>query len=80
MIEDRLKKLIVERLFLEIDPTEIKSDAPLEDYGVDSFFLMEIIVAIQDDFRVTFGQEDINSETLKSVNSIMKCIESKLQK
>ena len=46
-LEQTLKELIVERLFLDIAPNDIETEAPLADYGVDSFLLLELIVAIE---------------------------------
>ena len=45
-LEDQLKALIVERLFLDIDPSEIETETELSEYGVDSFLLLELVVAM----------------------------------
>jgi acyl carrier protein len=76
-MEQGLKELIVERLFLDIDPADIQNDVELVDYGVDSFLLLELIVAIEEMFEVKFEQADITSETLKSVSTLAELIRSK---
>lgn len=76
-MEQGLKELIVERLFLDIDPADIQNDVELVDYGVDSFLLLELIVAIEEMFEVKFEQADITSETLKSVNTLAELIRGK---
>lgn len=76
-MEQGLKELIVERLFLDIDPAEIKNDVELAEYGVDSFLLLELIVAIEEMFEVKFEQADITSETLKSVSALTELIRGK---
>jgi len=76
-IEDSLKDLIIERLFLELDPQEIDADTALADYGVDSFLLLEIIVGMEETFEVQFDQSDITSETLRSVSSLADLIRLK---
>lgn len=76
-MEDQLKELIVDRLFLDIAPGDINTDTELSEYGVDSFYLLEIIVAIEELFAIRFEQEDINSETLKSIASLCQCIKAK---
>jgi acyl carrier protein len=76
-MEQSLKELIVERLFLDIGPAEIQDDVELVEYGVDSFLLLELIVAIEEMFEVKFEQADITSETLKSVNSLAELIRGK---
>jgi acyl carrier protein len=76
-MDTQLKELLVERLFLEIDPTDIETETELSEYGVDSFLLLELIVAIEEMFDVRFQQTDITSETLKSIASLRLLIESK---
>ena len=69
-LEQTLKELIVERLFLDIAPNDIETEAPLADYGVDSFLLLELIVAIEETFGVKFAQSDIKADVLKSVATL----------
>ena len=76
-ISAKLKELIVERLFLDIAPEDIESDTPLADYGVDSFLLLEVIVAIEEEFGVKIEQSDIRAETLRSVGTLTELVQSK---
>ena len=76
-MEQSLKELIVERLFLDLDPAALQNDVELVEYGVDSFLLLELIVAIEEMFEVKFEQADITSETLKSVNTLAALIRGK---
>ena len=76
-LEQTLKELIVERLFLDIAPNDIETEAPLADYGVDSFLLLELIVAIEETFGVKFAQSDINADVLKSVATLATLVRSK---
>ena len=73
----QLKELIVERLFLDIKPEDIKDDVELSEYGVDSFLLLELIVAMEEMFEVKFEPSDITAEALKSVQSLTELIRSK---
>jgi len=75
--DQALKDLIVERLFLTIEPADISADEPLAAYGVDSFLLLELIVAIEEQFGVRFEQEDINPDTLRTIASLRSLIEEK---
>ena len=77
-MEEELKELIVEQLFLDISPGDIDSATELIEYGIDSFLLLELIVGIELKYGIRIPQEDINSDTLKSVNSLKALIESKL--
>ena len=78
-IEQSLKELIVERLFLEIAPENIDTETALTEYGVDSFLLLELIVAIEEMFEVKFEQVDITAETLSSVAALVELITVKQQ-
>lgn len=76
-IGQSLKELIVERLFLDIGPEEIETDEALSEYGVDSFLLLELIVALEEMFGIQFEQSDITSETLRSVATLTELIRLK---
>ncbi len=76
-IENSLKEMIVERLFLDLDPSEIEDEVELVEYGVDSFLLLELIVAMEEQFEIKFEQADITTETLKSVQALADLIRSK---
>jgi len=76
-IEVALKELIVERLFLDISPEEIETGEALSEYGVDSFLLLELIVAMEEMFEVQFEQLDVTAETLRSVVTLAELIRQK---
>ncbi len=77
-IEDRLKELIVERLFLKIDPSEIgDEDNLMDDHGIDSVQLLEIVVGLEEEFGVSFEDEDFDIEVFKTVKSIADCVREK---
>ena len=69
-MEEELKVLLVERLFLDLEPTAIETDTALVEYDIDSFLLLELIVAIEQQYGIRFEQEDINPETLRSIASL----------
>ncbi len=76
-MQQQLKELLIERLFLDLEPDEIEADTPLAEYGIDSFLLLELIVAIEEIFDVRFDQSDINADTLRSINSLQELIQAK---
>ena len=76
-IEEALKELIVERLFLDVNPTDIATDEPLAEHGVDSFLLLELIVAMEEMFGIEFAQADITSDALRSVSTLAELIRAK---
>ncbi len=76
-LNSQLKELIVERLFLDMAPEDIDDDTELSEYGVDSFLLLELIVALEEVFNVKFEQSDITADVLKSVSSLAALVKSK---
>ena len=76
-MEEQLKELIIERLFLDLNIADIETSKPLSDYGIDSFLLLELIVALEEQFSVKFEQADINADTLRSVQSLADCLRNK---
>ncbi len=75
--QSRLKELIVERLFLDLDPQSIEDEVELAEYGIDSFLLLELVVAMEETFEVHFEPTDITAQALKTVKSLHELILSK---
>ena len=74
----QIKKMIVERLFLNVTPEEIADDAPLmETFGIDSVALFELVVGLEDEFGVAMEDADFQVSTFKTVSSIAAFVESK---
>ena len=77
-LKQELKQMIVERLFLNVEPREIPDDAPLmEQYGIDSVALFELVVGLEDEFGVVMEDVDFQIDTFKSVNSIAEFVEQR---
>jgi acyl carrier protein len=78
-IEDRLKKMIVERLFLKISPETIEDDKSLiEEYGVDSVSLLELVVGLEEEFGIQVGDEEFSVENFQTVNALASFVKEKL--
>ena len=78
-IENELSQLLVERLFLPVDPASIVPEKPLSDYGVDSFLLLEMVVAMEEKFGVRFEPADISAANLRSIAALAALIARKKQ-
>lgn len=77
-LKPQIKKMIVERLFLDVQPSDIADDAPLmETYEIDSVALFELVVGLEDDFGVAMEDADFQVSTFQTVNSISAFIEEK---
>lgn len=79
-IEQRIKELIVERLFLKIKPEEIADDTPImEALGVDSVSVFEIVVGLEEVYGISFEDEEFKIETFRTPKSIAEYVRRKLE-
>jgi len=62
---DRIRAMLVKDY--KIDPDRLTSDARLEDLGVDSIGVAELMFNIEDEFRVTLPDEQVRLSTLGDV-------------
>jgi len=70
---ERLKAIIVEQL--DVDESEITLESSFqEDLDADSLDIVELIMAIEDEFDMEIPDEDV--EKLTTVKSAMKYIET----
>jgi acyl carrier protein len=79
-IEDRLKKMVVERLFLKIPPETIEEDKSLiETYGVDSVSLLEMVVGIEEEFGIAVDDSDFSIEHFQTIAALADFVRGKMQ-
>ncbi len=77
-----IKKMIVETLNMQdVTPEDIEDDLPLfggeNTLGLDSIDAIELVMAVQRDFKVRIDDQNLAREVLKNVNSIADFIKSK---
>lgn len=77
-----IKKMIVETLNMQdITPEDIEDDLLLfggdNTLGLDSIDAIELVMAIQRDFKVRIDDQNLAREVLKDVNSIADFVQSK---
>jgi len=75
-VKDRVKKLIVERLKLQVDPASIDDAAPLfgEGLGLDSIDALELVVGLEQEFGVQVPDEAVGREAFASVNALAEFV------
>lgn len=77
-LKAKIKRMIVERLFLPVSAGEIADDAPLmQTYDIDSVALFELVVGLEDEFDVVMEDVDFQIDTFRTVNSIAAFIQEK---
>lgn len=78
-IENKLKEMIVERLFLSVAPADIVTDASLVDaYGVDSVCLLELVVGLEEAFGIVIEDGDFDVRNFISVAALRDFVKARL--
>ncbi|MBQ7034529.1 MAG: acyl carrier protein [Clostridia bacterium] len=68
---EKVKAIIIDQLSIS-DEDMITMETTLEDLGADSLDLVEVIMAIEDEFDVQIKDEDL--ESIKSVGDLINYI------
>ena len=78
--EDRIKKILLENVLKDLEPDELQTDSPLIEYGVglDSVATLELLVALEQEFKIQIDESEITPETFETIDSISKRINSML--
>ena len=75
-MKQEIKELLVERLFLRVDPADIPDTAPLlETLGIDSVALFELVIGLEDVYGITFEEDEFRLSLFKDVESIADFVE-----
>lgn len=59
---------------LDIDAAELNEDTNLKDLGADSFDLLELVTALEDEFELTMDDDDV--EKIATVGQVVDAIEN----
>lgn len=76
--EDRVKKVLMKNSLKDVSPDEIQSDTQLIEYGVglDSVAMLELLVALEQEFKIQIDESRITPQTFESISAISSHIES----
>jgi acyl carrier protein len=79
-LTDRIRRLIVDRLKLEVDPATIDPVAPLfgEGLGLDSIDALELVLGVEQEFGVKIEDQEVGSQALASVEALSVFVAGKL--
>lgn len=78
-VEDALRTMMVERLFLKIKPEEIDPEANLmEIYGIDSVQISELVVGTEATFDISFEDDDFDPSQFDTLAHIAELVRGKL--
>jgi acyl carrier protein len=77
-LEDQLKKMIVELLFLKIEPSEIGTDDDLmESIDLDSVRIFDIVVGLETEMDIEIDEDEFDIENFRTVKQIAEFVTSK---
>lgn len=79
-LEQRIAEIIVDRLFLDCEPDDMGADESLTlKYGVDSVRLFDMVVGLEDDFDVSFEDDELSLENFDSISRIAERVREKAE-
>lgn len=59
----------------DVKESNISPETSLEELGFDSLMLLELVVALEEEFHITFDDSDLISRNFETVATIEKIIE-----
>ena len=79
-IVTKVKALLVQNIDLNIDIDRVSVDMPLldGDFGLDSIVIIDFIAKLEQEFKITFSDEELRPDEFRDINTISKMIASKL--
>ncbi len=76
-VEDRIREIIIEQL--GVSPEEVIPEASfIDDLGADSLDIVELVMAIEEEFNLEIPDED--AERIQSVQDVQSYIEERTSK
>jgi len=75
-VVEKIKRIVVEDLDVNISYEDLDETVPLfeEGLGLDSVVLVELISFIEKRFNIELGDEALNMETFKNLQSVARVI------
>lgn len=74
-LSERLKRMLIDRLSLQLEVSEIADDSPLfgSGLGLDSVDALEVAISVETEFGVSITDEDLHA--FRSINTVLDFIE-----
>lgn len=78
-IEAKVTGILVEQLGLEIDKSEIRSDASLlDDVGLDSVALIRFAMGLEKDFDIEIDDDDLVIENFETTGRVAQYVQGRM--
>lgn len=77
-LQGRIAEIIVERLFLDVEAADLPAGESLTDaHGIDSVRLFDVVVGLEEDFGISFADEELTLDNFDTVSSIAARVQGK---
>lgn len=77
-VEIKVRDLLKGIMNVEVDVNEIGMDDDLGEWGLNSTGVLELILNIEKQFGLEFGDEDFDAANFQSIGGLINYIERKL--
>ena len=78
-IRDRIVEIMIHELELTLSPDEIYSTSKLDDlFGMDSIAITELIIGIEQHFKITIPADDLSAEVFKDLETLTEYVKKRL--
>jgi acyl carrier protein len=79
-IEDRVKRVILKRLKLNLRVENMTLDTPLigKGLGLDSMGILELVVGLEEEFKIFFDDSELTIELFENIGNLTSHIIEKL--
>lgn len=78
-VKDRLRKVLVEALRLEVDPAAVPDEGLRDAYGIDSVGGLEFLIWVENEFSIQIDDDDLNVSLVDSLNVLADYVERRLR-
>lgn len=78
-IKERLREIFVKALRLQISPAQVGDRDLVSHLGIDSINSLEILIWVEDHFKITIQDEDLSPRLLDSLDSLAAYIHNRRQ-
>ena len=77
-VKQKIKDFIMAQFLPGEDPSELTDDTPLISGGIlDSIATLQLVMFIEESYRVSFEPHEVDKENLDSLNLMAKLLQSK---
>ncbi|MCP4656366.1 MAG: acyl carrier protein [bacterium] len=76
-IKKRLQEIFVQALRRKMDPSEVGETGLVSRLGIDSINSLEVLIWVEDEFKVTIEDEDLSPQLVDSLDNLAAYIVKK---